>query len=324
MPSPRRHLAAALAFAAASVLALAGCTANADVDSPGEVAASTAVIEEFFAHLEAGETTEAAAMTEIDFPRESLDEDFYTASGVTPSDLKVVETTGDDSYAVTATVEFVLDDPDRPATAKLKVTNTDGERTIGWEYSTYSVIMPGSPGRIVVNDELEFAQSDDAQELILLPGLYDFEYVDRTGTTHLDPDGTNEFRLAFPVPGPILDLPYDVNVTAASLSSTSSLPSGTSKAVEAEIDLLTEACVAESMAGPSCPPEVLAYDGSLVATSTIHWFPGIGQLDISDGVVEYTLPFTVQADGEGFPLTAAYAGTVTADADGNVVFTRTK
>ena len=171
MPSPRRPLAAALAIAAASALALTGCAANADVNAKGEDKASIAVIEEFFAHLEAGETTEAAGMTEIDFPKTSLDEDFYTASGVTPSDVKVIETSGDDSYAVTATVEFVLDDPDHPATAELKVTNTDGERTIGWSYSTYSLINVGSPGHIVINDELEFGMSPDAHKVTLLPGL---------------------------------------------------------------------------------------------------------------------------------------------------------
>lgn len=323
MPSPRRRLATTIAIAAASAIALAGCAASADVNPKGEDKASIAVIEEFFAHLEAGETTEAAEMTEIDFPKTSLDEDFYTASGVTPSDVKVIETSGDDSYAVTATVEFVLDDPDHPATAELKVTNTDGERTIGWDYSTYSLINVGSPGHIVINDELEFGMSNDAHMLTLLPGLYDFEYVDPTGTTHLDPDGTNEFSLALPVSGPVSDLPEEVYASGGSMTITSFVQLATLDAVDAEIDRLTEACVAESMAGPSCPAAVLENDAPLRGSTSVEWFGSADYgMKVTDGNVEYSKGFTVRTEDGVFPFDAVYVGDVTQDADGTVTYTR--
>lgn len=323
MPSPRRRLFSALAIATASALALTGCAASADVNPKGEDAASIAVIEEFFAHLEAGETTEAADMTEIDFPQTSLDEDFYTASGVTPSDVKVIETSGDDSYAVAATVEYVLDDPDHPATAELTVTNTDGERTIGWDYSTYSLINVGSPGHIVINDELEFGMSNDAHKVTLLPGLYDFEYIDPTGTTQLDPDGTNEFSLAFPVAETVPGLPADVDASRSSTSITSFVEQPTIDAVDAEIDRLTEACVAESMAGPSCPAQVLDYDAPLRGSTSVEWFRSADYgIKVTDGNVEYSKGFTVRTEDGVFPEDAVYVGDVTQDADGTVTYTR--
>lgn len=305
---------------------LVGCTPG-PLDEEGEVSASVAVIDEFFAHLEAGETAEAAALTTIDFPAEVLDEDFYTASGVTPSKAKVVSTSGDDAYAVKATVEYVLDDPDDPVTATFTITNNgDGERTVGWEQDGgYPLILIGAPGRIVVNDELEFSPSTEAHGLVLLPGLYDVAYVDETGTTHLDDDGSTEFALPMPVTGDreVPNLPSGVSATSGNISVSISVPPETIDAVEAQIDELTTACVAEGMTGPSCPPELREYGAPPTDPSSVEWFrsPGYG-LEIAEGRVTYSMGFTVNADGEVFPETVVYVGDVTQNDDGTIVYTR--
>ncbi|MEN0022212.1 MAG: hypothetical protein AAGC61_02945 [Microbacterium sp.] len=315
-----------LALSALAVVALAGCSPSGNVTGDGDTTESVALLEEFFGHLEAGETTDAAAMTSIDFPSEFLDEDFYAASAALPSDAKVVKTKGSDKYTVTATVEFVLDDPENPASATFQVKNDDGERTISWRDEKFSIINVASPGRIVVNGELDYAmQPDDTQDLYLLPALYNIAYDDPTGTTQLGDDGTNEFTLPWPMDDadPASDFPSNATVTHWNLSVSAWVEPDVIEAADAQIDALTDACVAERMAGPSCPPEVLAYGKPLVDPSTVEWFrtPATGPV-VSDGRVEYSKGFTVRADGVTYPEPAVYTGTLTKDAEGTVTFTR--
>lgn len=326
MTSLRPRAPRILALTALAVVALAGCSPSGSVSGDGETSESVALLEEFFGHLEAGETSDAAAMTSIDFPAEFLDEDFYAASAALPSDAKVVTTKGSDEYTVTATVEFVLDDPENPASATFQVKNDDGERTISWRDEKFSIINIASPGRIVVNGELAYAmQPTGAHDLFLLPALYDIVYDDPTGTTQLGDDGTNEFTLPWPLDDadPASDFPSNATVSHWNLSVSAWVPTDVIAAADAQIDALTAACVAEGMTGPSCPPEVLAYGKPLVDPSTVEWFraPATAPV-ISDGRVEYSKGFTVRADGDTYPETAVYTGTLTRDADGAVTFNR--
>ncbi|WP_144875935.1 hypothetical protein [Microbacterium sp. 1.5R] len=326
MTSLRPRATRTLALSAIAVVALSGCSPSGSTSGDGDTTESVALLEEFFGHLEAGETADAAAMTSIDFPTEFLDEDFYAASAALPSDVKVVPTKGSDDYTVTATVEFVLDDPENPASATFQVKNDDGERTISWRDEKFSIINIASPGRIVVNGELEYAmQPEGAHDLFLLPALYDIAYDDPTGTTQLGDDGTNEFTLPWPLDDadPASDFPSNAAVTHWNLTVSAWVPSDVIAAAEAQIDALTEACVAEGMTGPSCPPEVLTYATPLVDPSTVEWFrtPSMAPV-VTDGRVEYSKGFTVRADGATYPEPAVYTGTVTKDADGTVTFTR--
>ncbi|KQQ66876.1 hypothetical protein [Microbacterium sp. Leaf320] len=325
MPSPRFRAFAAFALAALGAAALASCTASADTSGNGPTEASVAVLDEFFAHLENGESTDAAAMTSIDFPAEFIDEDFYAASAALPSDAKVVDVKGSDEHTVTAIVEYVLDDPDQPMTATFKVKNTDGERLISWSDERLAVINVGSPGRLVLNGEMEYPMSADAELAFLLPALYEFTYDDPTGITQLDPDGTNEFTVAWPMDDQPsdADLPDRVNVSTANVSVVAYVEADVTDAVDAQIDELMAACVAERLAGPSCPASVVEYDRPLVDPSTVEWLrePGYG-VSGTDGVVEYSKGFTLRADGDSYPTPAVYEGTVTRDAAGVVTFTR--
>lgn len=325
MPSPRLRALAALAIAGVGAAALVGCTASGDTSGNGPTEASVAVLDEFFAHLENGESAEAAAMTSIDFPEEFIDEDFYAASAALPTDATVIDVEGSDEYSVTATVEYVLDDPENPMTATYKVKNTDGERRISWSNDSFVVINVGSPGRLVLNDEMEYPMSAEASRVFLLPALYDFSYDDPTGTTQLDPDGTNEFTVAWPMDDrpSDADLPARVNVSTANVSVIAYVETEVTDAVDAQIEELTAACVAEGLAGPSCPASVVEYTKPLVDPSSVEWLrePGYG-ISSTDGVVEYSKGFTLRADGDSYPGHAVYEGTVTRDADGVVTFTR--
>lgn len=309
-------------------LALAGCAADADVSGDGPTEESVAVLEEFFDHLEAGESAEAAALTDVDFPSEFIDHDFYAASAAKPTDAQIVETSGADSHSVTATVEYVLDDPDNPVATTYTVKNTDGDRSVSWSSAgQYSLIMVSSPGRIMMNGTLEFPMNDGGQDLVLLPGLYDVSYVDPTGTTHLDGDGANEFTL----PHPVVDdtaaaaFPENVSVTGSAVSITAFVGSSVTDAVEEEVADLTAQCVEEKMVGPSCPPEIREYGSTFADPSTAEWFedPNLTGVTVTDGAVQYSMGFSVVVDGNRLPMQAVYEGTVTQSDDGVVEYTMT-
>lgn len=325
MPSPRLRTFAAFTIAAFGTAALASCSASTGTGENGPTEASVAVLDDFFEHLEKGESADAAAMTSIDFPEEFIDEDFYAASAALPSDAKVIDVEGSDEYSVTATVEYVLDDPENPVTATYKVKNSDGERRISWSHESFGVINVGSPGRLVLNDEMEYPMSAEAERVFLLPALYEFTYHDPTGTTQLDPDGTNEFTVAWPMDDQPSDagLPARVNVSTANVSVIAYVETEITDAADAQIDELLAACVAEGLAGPSCPASVVEYDKPLVDPSSVEWLQESGYgVGSTDGVVEYSKGFTLRADGDPYPAPAVYEGTVTRDADGVVTFTR--
>src|SRR5690606_18991506 len=119
------------------------------------------------------------------------------------------------------------------------------------------------------------------------------------------------------------DLPKDVNASSASLQIMAFIEPDLISAVEAEIDRLTAACVAEAMAGPSCPPAVLEYGKPLVDPSTVEWFENVDRkLEVTDGTVRYSIGFTVTADDTTYPVAAVYEGTVTRQEDGTVGYQR--
>ncbi len=325
MTSPRLRVLTTAALLTLGAAAFAGCAASGPTDGSGPTDQSVALLEEFFAHLEKGETTEAAAMTSIDFPEEFLDEDFYAASAALPSDAKVVDVEGSDDVRVTATVEYVLDDPENPMTASYAVRNTDGERTISWQHDFLLFINAGSPGRLVLNGEMEYPIDKDGGKAFLLPALYEITYDDPTGVTHLDADGTDAFTLAWPMDdGPAdAEIPADVSATDWTVSTMAMVGSDVTDAVDEQIEGLQAACVAESLAGPSCPASVLEYGHPLADPSSVEWFRDVDHgLVVTDGRVEYSAGFTVRADGKVVPVPAVYTGTVTRDADGTLVYTR--
>ncbi|SCB86290.1 hypothetical protein GA0061084_0552 [Arthrobacter sp. NIO-1057] len=304
---------------------ISGCSPSMSTSSEGETAESVALLDEFFKHLEAGETSAAAALTDIDFPEEFLDTDFYKASAAIPSRAKVVQSEGNDDSVVDATVEFVLDDPKHPQTATFKVKDSDGQRVAtGWG-EKFSIINTASPGHIIVNGELEYAMKrNDGHDLLLLPALYDISYEDPTGMTQLGADGTNEFDMPWPFDkSGTYEIPANVSISPGALLVSAQVEAESIADVDAQIDALTAACVQESLSGPSCPDNLPKKPRALIDSSSVQWFelPGYGVLP-SDGRVEYSKAFTVEADGASYAQSAIYSGTLMKDSDGKIVFTR--
>jgi hypothetical protein len=235
----------------------------------------------------------------------------------------VVSTTGDDDHDVSVTVEYVLDDPATPVTTTFDVTTVDGERRIGWEGDGgVALFGAGTPGSMRVNDAVEYELLDEETELRLLPGLYAFEYVDPTGTTEIDPSGETRFDLAFPVSATAA-APESVSALPSSIGVTARFTADVVPGVEAEIERLQAACAAEGLAGPSCPPEIVAESRPVADPASVAWYeqPGAG-VAVARGRVEYTASYRVEADDEVLVSTGVYTGTVTRSPAGVVAFTR--
>lgn len=289
-------------------LALAGCSAGAEAGD----SESRAVVDEFLAHLEAGEATAAAALTDMPFPDELIDDSFYAASLALPSDARIVATEGSDGGPFTATVSYVLDDPQVPETLDVRVAEQAGEYTIiGWTDDLPLTVGPfPAAGVIEVNGLVDYTLADAGNELLLLPGLYSFSYDDPTGLLRLS-DGTES---PFEVRSPRSS---DIGIVPAFLPDV--VPS-----VTAEIERLQVQCGEAGFTGPSCPPELTqaAALSPVASPASADWFLESG-LDIvfDDSGYRASATYLVQSDQLTADVTATYTGAVSRDAAGTVVFT---
>lgn len=301
---------------AASVLmliggaALAGCAAGIDTDDTGSVA----VVEKFLKHLEAGEATAAAALTDLDFADEFIDDDFYAASAALPTEAHIVKTTGYDDFGFSATVEFVLDDPAEPESLDLRVREENGEFVITswWGYLPTSIGPYPAPGVMRVNDTLEYRLADKGNELGLLPAVYTVEYTDPTGLLQLGKDDVASFTIKSPDDG------------QGSLVMPRLMPDVV-PAVRDEIERLRDACASEGFVGPSCPPELVDAVTALpgATASSGEWFRVSGpDLGMKGDGYEATSSYEYYDDNLAQPLPVSYVGIVTRDASGAVVFSR--
>lgn len=303
----------ALVGVLAIAVSLTGCARGIDTDDSG----STALVEEFFAHLEAGEATKAAALTTIDFPEEFIDDDFYRASDALPADARIVETRGYDSGGFRATVEYTFDGAEAPGTLELSVSREGGElRITGWRGDT-PITIGGieSAASVTVNDRLECPLAEDGAELQLLPGAYGVRYEDPTGLTKLL--GTEDAFTAY-----VPDLGGDEGRADFSFSPafTADVEPGLATAVEG----LQAACAAERFVGPSCPTELTAsLPGPLGEAVTAAWFREPGPvITLTDGEYHATSTFRVRFSDDELPITTvSYTGVLTRDPAGAIAFT---
>jgi len=303
----------ALVGVLAIAVSLTGCARGIDTDDSG----STALVEEFFAHLEAGEATKAAALTTIDFPDEFIDDDFYRASDALPTDARIVETTGYDAGRFTATVEYTFDGAEAPGKLELVVYREDGELQItGWRGDT-PITIGGieSAATVTVNDQLEYPLAEDGAELQLLPGAYGVSYDDPTGLTKLL--GTEDAFTAY-----VPNLGGDEGQADFSFSPafTPDVEPGLAAAVEG----LQAACAAERFVGPSCPAELTAsLPEPLGEAVTAQWFREPGPaFTLIDGEYHATSTFRIRFSDDELPITTvSYTGVLTRDTAGAVTFT---
>jgi len=305
--TPLRVLAAS-AMILVGGTAVAGCAKGIDTDASGSIA----VVEKFLVHLEAGEATKAAALTDLVFADEFIDDDFYAASAALPTDAHIVETTGWDDVGVTATVEYVLADASEPESLEISVDEKDGEFTITrlWRDLNLDIGPYPAQGVVRVNDTLEYSLAE-SNELSLLPALYNIEYVDTTGLLRLGEDNNTSLT----VESPNLDV----------LTIVPGLMPDVDPAIRAEVERLQATCVAEGLTGPSCPTELVeaATASPGAAAEETEWFRQNGpDLWMKGKGYEATMAFQLRNEQLPKGLIVTYTGIVTRDASGAVVFTR--
>ena len=289
-------------------MALAGCTAGEKTDDSGSIA----VVEKFFAHLESGEASAAAALTEMDFPEELIDDKFYAASAALPSDSRILQTEGYDGGGFSATVQYVLDDPSEPVTLEVTVGELEDElRVSGWRFNSPLRIGPvPAAGVVTVNEQLEYTLAEEGNELLLLPAIYSFTYNDPTGLLLLNGGEGNSFTAAVPGSDTVSIVP-------------SFLPDVV-PAVRDNVERLQSDCEEEAFTGPSCPTELI--DAMKIAQDsgpvTVEWFREAGA-DIvwKDGSYESTMSYRVHSEQLPQDVVVSYTGAVTRNSAGDVVFT---
>lgn len=201
-------------------LSLAGCAGD---DEYGD-AKALSLVAEFFDLLEVGDAEGASELLagDLAITPGAAENDFYSEAIAHPSEAEIVESVGYDSFKVNVTVGFRLgNDPD-PREVTVVVEEEAGQsRITGWlGTEAVQIGKTDAPGVLEVNGSLTLALQKD-QELLLLPGLYSFEYVDETGLTTLDPTTPEEstFEIAFPFDEGVVapELPEGIRVGFRSL-----------------------------------------------------------------------------------------------------------
>lgn len=308
----RRRAAARLTGGLAVAVVLAGCAPGA-VDT--DTTESVAVVEDFFASLEAGRASDAAALTTIDLDEDLVDDDFYRASVARPTDARVVASSGS-SAGASVTVEFTLDGVDGPVSLEVRTTR-DGDRTTISDLGTADTIGAGQPvsGTLTVNGQVEYPAAE-LTPVTLLPGAYAVEYTDPTGLLEGLRRGSS-FTAFVP------DVVREDGVVAEGFAFTPTLRPDVEPGVEEAVEGLRAACEDEGLAGPSCPSELVE---NARETSRTEWFAEPGpEIRYVDGAYEATAEYTVLLWDDGdlpVEVRASYTGTVARDAAGKVTFTR--
>jgi len=306
-----KPLTAAAALGIASA-ALAGC-APQQVDT--DTSESAAVVEAFLAHLEAGEASEAAALTTIEFDDALVDDEFYRASAALPSDAHIVSSAGSADGA-TVTVEFTFDGVDTPVALELGTSRDGDELKINRLGGTERIGAPAPvPGTLIVNGRQEFPLLEPAADVALLPGAYAVEYADPTGLLE-GADGASAFTAYVPEV-----VAADGTIVGTGFAFTPVFRQDVDPGLADALARLQAACEADGFTGPSCPAE---FPTEPREGSGAEWFLKTEpQIVFLDGEFATTAEYDVVFwDGDDSTrVEASYTGTVARDASGSITFT---
>jgi len=263
-------------------LTMTGCAPRESVDDAEQTtdAEQRQVAQEFFDRLEEGDAEGAGELMldPIFVTPGGLDNDLYSAA-TRPENAQVVrvhEFVGD----TVVTVEYTLEGQDDPRTMEVKVSSDDdGPKIVGWSHRIVTIFT--DPSTIRINDSTG-VDLDEYGSLVLLPGIYDIQYVDEMGISGIGPDAVDSapFPFEFPVTAEEADLADGVRYNGNSISFESRIRDGVDEAVAVAmapgLQQLLESCTAERLVGPSCPANLVdnveqdSSDGEIDAAS-ISW-----------------------------------------------------
>lgn len=319
-------------FTLAIAAVVTGCVPIGAMDAEAE----RSVVEEFFERLSAGDAEGAGElMFDPTFVTPGgLDNDFYSEA-MWPENPRVVSVSaGGFAGDAVVTVEYTVRGQDVPRRVDLEVSSFgDGPKIIAWDDSAVRVYDVASTIRINGSRDLEPREYDP---LVLLPGIYEFEYGDELGITGLGSVGGEydnaPFPFEFPVAANEADVADGVHYDGDSLSFESRIREGVTESVEVamgpEVQPLIDSCTAERLVGPSCPDdlvEVVEQESSPgeIDSASISWVDlGVSLTPLDEEWVAVQ-QFVVEFERGGVPKrgSVVFAGTVGKDASGQFVVT---
>lgn len=291
---------------------LGGCAAGeVDTDS----SESTALVEEFFADLEAGRATDAAALTAIDFDKELIDDEFYRASVALPTKARIVTSSGSQAGA-SVTIEFALEGVTTPVSLEVHTTREGDELRIS-DLGTTDTIGAGRsvPGTLTINGRREY-QVAELTRVTMLPGAYSVEFTDPTGL--LEGLGRDSSFTAYV---PAVRTP-DGETVAEGFAFAPTFRPDVEPGLKEALEQLQAACEKDGFTGPSCPTEFTLGPRK---DSLPEWFRQPGpEIRLIDGSYEVTARYAVVFwNGDvSTKFDATYTGVISRDASGKIALTR--
>lgn len=248
-------------FTLTVAVVVTGCVPTGAMDA----AAERSVVEDFFDLLAEGDAEGAGElMLDPTFVSPGgLDNDFYSET-MRPENPRVVSAGGVGGNTV-VTVEYTVRGQDVPRRVDLEVSSDGDEpKIVAWAGSRVGVVDPSTTIRI--NDSRAMEPGED-DFLILLPGVYEFEYDDELGITALGSIAGEFDSAPFPFEFPVTanetdsDLADGVRYNGSSIFFEIRIREGVTESVEAamapEVQQLIDSCTAERLVGPSCPSDLV-------------------------------------------------------------------
>lgn len=263
-------------------LVTTGCVSPDPLDDSEHLADASPrqVAQEFFDLLAEGDAEGAGElMLDPTFVTPGgLDNDFYS-DAIRPKNARVVSVGEDDGDTV-VTVEYTLKGQGDPRSIDVEISSDEDQPKIDtWSHRVVTIYT--DPSTIRVNGSTGVDLSEYGA-LILLPGIYDIQYVDEMGISGIGPDAVDSapFPFEFPVTADEADLADGVRYDRNAISFESRIRDGVDEAVAVAmapgLQQLLESCTAERLVGPSCPADLVetveldASDGEIDTTS-IAW-----------------------------------------------------
>ncbi|WP_307215828.1 hypothetical protein [Microbacterium sp. SORGH_AS_0888] len=199
------------------VALLAGCGPEAPYGSDA-YSAEIDVARQFMSALERGAASSALALTtgDLGIRPDAATDVFYEKAEARPTKATIVSAVETSDTEVYVDVRFQLAGDDR----EIKLGFLRGQsspRITGWLFQGMSVAGytgEGTPGNLVVSDDVAYPFARDSQQIVLLPGRYSFHY-EGSG-----PVAGKSFPVDFPYQYQQLepDLPAGLSISYTSLT----------------------------------------------------------------------------------------------------------
>lgn len=307
------------------VLGVSGCGLVAKDDPARDL------VEDFFALLESGHTSEIASLLVEDSPllendRSMLSDDLYEASTARPVNV-TVDSGVVDRDRLLVPVSYKLEGTSERRTTTFVLVRVGDELKID-SWGDYGVRLSSDlPGIVEVNGVVRTRPLAEHPSLVALPGVYELQYVDPEGLGAVvaKRGGPASLSVEFPFDDQrqIPEVSEQIDIDGDVISFKPKLATGIDNQIWDASQVLSRKCESEGLIGESCPEVLVArvngFPGKVRQGSTTWTVTeNMKMLDGPTWTFSLGLRVSWGQDDRDRTLTSPFRGEVVPDGEGGV------